>query len=142
MLTNRAEFLRAVERRLVGTTEDEPAAVLLVNIDRFEAINEHLGAAAGSHALEDIGKRLQARVRPTDVLARLRGDEFAVLLGVPSSQADATMLAEHVGDALRPPRRTNCKALHRPALPPESRVASSRLERPAGVGDALLAGMR
>src|SRR4051812_17513605 len=55
-------------------------ALLLADIDRFDEINVALGREAGDAVLTEVGARLQAVLRPPQLLARLGGDEFAVLL--------------------------------------------------------------
>ena len=55
-------------------------AVLLLDVDRLKEINDTAGHGAGDDLLRRVGEALQARVRSTDVVARLAGDEFAVML--------------------------------------------------------------
>jgi diguanylate cyclase (GGDEF)-like protein len=59
---------------------DAPACVLLADIDHFKAINDLHGHAAGDHALRMVAHTLQAALRPTDLLGRVGGEEFAILL--------------------------------------------------------------
>ncbi|MGE0705525.1 MAG: putative bifunctional diguanylate cyclase/phosphodiesterase [Vicinamibacterales bacterium] len=66
--------------------------VLFVDVDRFKAVNDNLGHALGDLLLSAIAQRLTAHVRAQDTVARLSGDEFAVILSDLGSPADA----EHV----------------------------------------------
>ncbi len=59
---------------------DAPGCVLLSDIDHFKAINDRHGHAAGDHALRMVAHTLQAALRPTDLLGRVGGEEFAILL--------------------------------------------------------------
>jgi len=72
------------------------AALLLIDLDRFKAVNDTYGHKTGDEVLVAVGAALRARLRETDVLARLGGDEFAVIAletGVDEARALATDLA-------------------------------------------------
>lgn len=80
-LINRREF----ERRLLALlersrSENTPSAVLVVDLDRFKLVNDTCGHAAGDLLLRQLSQLMQMQVRTTDVLSRIGGDEFAVLL--------------------------------------------------------------
>ena len=53
--------------------------MLFLDFDRFKLVNDSLGHSAGDALLIELARRLQAFVRPTDLIARLGGDEFAIL---------------------------------------------------------------
>jgi diguanylate cyclase (GGDEF)-like protein len=67
----------ATQLARLGTS---PAALLLLDLDRFKEVNDTLGHPVGDVLLQQIGPRLQGCLRPTDLLARLGGDEFAIVL--------------------------------------------------------------
>ncbi len=71
-------------------------AVVLIDIDHFKAYNDRLGHPAGDSALREIGRRWRGHVRDIDVLARIGGEEFALLL--PGCDPDATRT---IADRLR-----------------------------------------
>src|SRR5258708_38582370 len=71
-----------------------PAAVLLLDIDRFKSINDTYGHQAGDELLCQVARRLSGRLRTCDALARMGGDEFAAILGDLSSLDDAHRVAE------------------------------------------------
>ncbi len=78
-LANRREF----ERRLaehVGSRRHEPVSVLWVDVDKFTEVVAAMGAEVGDHFLYGLGQLLITKVRASDLVARLEGDHFAVLL--------------------------------------------------------------
>jgi diguanylate cyclase (GGDEF)-like protein/PAS domain S-box-containing protein len=82
-LANRAAFERALDRLLEQLRQGERkagAAVLLMDLDRFKQVNDTGGHAAGDQLLRDIAALMTGRLRQSDVVARVGGDEFAVLL--------------------------------------------------------------
>ncbi|PRY38595.1 diguanylate cyclase (GGDEF)-like protein [Geodermatophilus tzadiensis] len=93
------EALAHLDDELAAGTE---VAVLLVDLDRFKEINDALGHAAGDALLRQVGPRLAADLRETDVLARLGGDEFVVVAR--DTGADGALaLAERLRSRLREP---------------------------------------
>jgi len=87
---------RARQALLLAQRGETPAALLLLDIDRFKTVNDSLGHAVGDLVLKHIASRLLGALRDSDTLARLGGDEFVVLL--PGCTAEAAM---RVADKLR-----------------------------------------
>ena len=80
----------------------DPVAVVLLDVDRFEIVNESLGHAAGDRVLREVGQRLQSCLGPNETVARFGGDTFAVLL--PGRDSDAALaFADQVQLKLKPP---------------------------------------
>jgi len=79
-LVNRREFELRVGEELGARADAEPSAALFIDLDRFKAVNDSSGHAAGDVLLKDIAGILLARARAHDTVARIGGDEFAVLL--------------------------------------------------------------
>lgn len=71
-------------------------ALLLMDVDKFKAINDTYGHGVGDQVLQAVAQRLQASVRQTDTAARMAGDEFLVLLSEVDSLAAAEQVAQHV----------------------------------------------
>jgi diguanylate cyclase (GGDEF)-like protein/PAS domain S-box-containing protein len=100
-LPNRALFRNRVEHALGGQHRDgQSVAVLFLDIDDFKTVNDSLGHAAGDKVLQEVGRRLEECLRPTDTAARLGGDEFAVLINDSESEMSAIEIAQRVMSAL------------------------------------------
>jgi len=77
--------------------------VLFLDLDRFKLVNDTLGHAAGDLLLKQVSVRLTRALRPSDTVARLSGDEFAVILSELMSPQNAGLVAQKLIDALRLP---------------------------------------
>ncbi|HEY3055266.1 MAG TPA: EAL domain-containing protein [Thermoanaerobaculia bacterium] len=78
-------------------------AVLFLDLDRFKLINDTLGHTVGDHLLQGMGERLKNCVRDEDSVARVGGDEFAILLMDLARPADAMLVAQKVLDVVARP---------------------------------------
>lgn len=76
-------------------------ALLFVDLDRFKDVNDSFGHSVGDQLLIAVGNMLRRIIRPTDSVARLSGDEFAVLLEDIRDISDATRVAERIRKELR-----------------------------------------
>ncbi len=78
-------------------------AALYLDIDNFKQFNDRLGHAAGDAVLREFARRLAGSVRSIDTIARLAGDEFAVILQELATRDDACRIAEKILATMRPP---------------------------------------
>jgi diguanylate cyclase (GGDEF)-like protein len=85
-------------------TEDSHA-VLALDMTRFSRVNECMGALAGDELLITFARRLVSALRPTDMLARTSGDEFAILMKLGRGMTDALRAAERIKAVLTLPFR-------------------------------------
>ena len=104
-LANRAEFnarLEEASRRL--KRNGGSVTVMMIDLDRFKAVNDTLGHLAGDQLLSEVAHRLQSAVRDIDVLARLGGDEFAIIQeGGVDQREGAVALALRIIEAIAVP---------------------------------------
>lgn len=96
-LPGRSLLLDRVEEAL---EDDDPVAVLFVDVDGFKLINDALGHAAGDAVLIEIGHRLAANARADDVVGRLGGDEFLVVCRHVTDSAEAIEVARRMERAV------------------------------------------
>lgn len=103
-LLNRAVFRDRVDHALSRAARlGQQPAVLLLDLDGFKTVNDGLGHDAGDELLVAVGHRLQASGRSSDTVARIGGDEFAILLEDDADDAGAKAVAERVLAVLMTP---------------------------------------
>ncbi|MDH5372331.1 MAG: EAL domain-containing protein, partial [Acidimicrobiia bacterium] len=102
-LANRANFTARVDEALKDLPEGASVAVMFLDLDDFKGVNDSLGHAAGDQLLIGVAERLQAECRIEDTVARIGGDEFAILVSTSRSVADAEGLAARMIEALEVP---------------------------------------
>ncbi|MFN8156336.1 MAG: sensor domain-containing diguanylate cyclase [Candidatus Nanopelagicales bacterium] len=101
---NRITFQDDLEREMArAEREGRLLALLVIDIDRFKAVNDDLGHATGDAVLVEVANRLQRCTRGGDLLVRMGGDEFVVLLVGIDSPEQAEKAAGRVVAMMRPP---------------------------------------
>ncbi len=102
-LPNRYLLLERLKAALTLSEQDQQyGAVLYLDIDKFKALNDSQGYAAGNKLLVEIATRLKSCVRETETVAHLGGDEFVVLLESLGTEAlEASKIAAHVAEKIR-----------------------------------------
>jgi diguanylate cyclase (GGDEF)-like protein len=99
-LPNRRGIAAALERAM---GDRQPTAVVTIDLDHFKEANDSAGHAAGDAVLREVGQRLRQCVRGSDIVGRIGGDEFAVLLVGLADRAAATEALRRISAILHKP---------------------------------------
>ena len=75
----------------------------MLDLDRFKQVNDTLGHNAGDKLVQEVGERLRSLLRETDTVARIGGDEFAIVQVSPKGEADVRRLCERIISVIRKP---------------------------------------
>ena len=110
-LANRRQLYVRLSRALSKPEPERSVAVLMIDLDRFKQVNDSFGHAVGDALLRLAGVRLGEALRSSDLLARIGGDEFAVLLQ-PTDERNAGTVAKRLRDVLQTPFVINEVTLH------------------------------
>ena len=111
-LLNRRAFADIAGKKISAAARlNQPVAFLMLDIDHFKSINDTYGHGAGDQVLSKLAASMRSGLREDDVLGRLGGEEFAVLLGGCTPE-QATVIAERVRTCVRD---DDCRSLRRPA---------------------------
>lgn len=104
-LPNRVAFSEAVEDVLASEAGAAAHAVLIVDLTRFSRINESMGSIAGDELIITVARRMVSSLRAGDMLARIGGDEFAILLRLSDGPGDALHAARRIQSTMTTPFR-------------------------------------
>ncbi len=104
-LPNRTYFMNLLERAVarVKRHPNQEFALLFLDLDNFKEVNDHFGHTAGDECLLQIATRLARSLRPSDVVARVGGDEFLVLIEDVETPQHVYELAHRIEEVIRQP---------------------------------------
>ena len=102
-LPNRLLLSEHMPQALARASRNGGLAVLCLDLDRFKAVNDALGHAAGDALLRAVSQRLRDCTREIDLIVRLGGDEFAIVQEAPAQLTDAVALARRLIEVLSAP---------------------------------------
>jgi diguanylate cyclase (GGDEF)-like protein len=102
-LPNRALLRERLAEAIAALGKDERLAVFYLDLDNFKGVNDTLGHQVGDELLKGVANRLHDCVDARATVARVGGDEFAIILSELKHVADAAVLAQHICESLRQP---------------------------------------
>src|SRR3546814_6903456 len=98
-------FLEQAERRRAANA-DYRFAVMVLNVDRLQSVNDSLGHLTGDELLVSLARRIQGCARAKDMVARLSGDEFGIFLGGYDDEAEIAAIAARIHKVLETDRKS------------------------------------
>ncbi len=106
-LPNRILFAEQLEQALKRVRRGERLAVFYIDLDHLKRVNDTLGHPIGDKLLKGVADRLRGCIRDIDTVARLSGDEFAIIQSSIDGPTDAGALAIRIREAIRAPADLN-----------------------------------
>src|SRR5450631_1436335 len=103
---------RITQAIVLARRNENPLAVIFLDLDRFKNINDSLGHATGDNLLQSVSRRLLASVRKSDTVSRQGGDEFVILLSETTNPEDAAKSANKILLSLSGPHSIGGLDLH------------------------------
>jgi diguanylate cyclase (GGDEF)-like protein/PAS domain S-box-containing protein len=136
-LPNRLQFNEKLPEVLARANRTGGAlALMYLDVDHFKSINDTLGHAAGDAVLCEFAARLVSSVRTTDTVARLAGDEFAIILEGLHERSEVQAIAQKIVDHVRSPMQVADREL---CITTSVGIAFHDRSQPATTADLLLA---
>lgn len=112
-LPNRIALLSRLEQALPQARRDnQPLALMFIDLDRFKIINDTLGHPVGDQLLIEVARRISGTIRESDTVARIGGDEFVVVLPGSGQSHDAANVASKIIESMAAPIVINGQELH------------------------------
>jgi diguanylate cyclase (GGDEF)-like protein/PAS domain S-box-containing protein len=102
-LPNRVLLLEQLNHEIKRVKRGECLAVLCLDLDQFKSVNDALGHHIGDELLKLVGERLRGCTRELDIVARMGGDEFAIIMTQMEQAADAATLSKRIRDSVIKP---------------------------------------
>jgi diguanylate cyclase (GGDEF)-like protein len=110
---NRFQFDKILPEMIAQSKRNHRVfALLFIDLDHFKKINDELGHHVGDELLRSVAGRLKHCLRINDLIARMGGDEFAILISDISTEEDAARIAAKIIDQLEPPHDLAEKKIH------------------------------
>jgi len=111
-LPNRMLFMDHLKQSLARAARSrQPVAILYLDLDNFKTVNDSLGHSAGDHLLREVALRIKSCLRESDIVSRIGGDEFTILLPTLTHEEDAGTIADKITEAFQSPFIINGRSL-------------------------------
>ncbi len=131
---NRARFFELAESELMRSRRfKQPISCLMIDLDHFKGVNDTYGHAAGDTVLEAVAAVFRRSLRSIDIVGRVGGEEFAVVLPTVSLEG-----ARSIGELLRREVSSLCPVLDGAPVPVTISIGCAELEHGEGAIDRLL----
>ena len=104
-LPNRSHVRELVDYAVSRKTPSEKLALAFIDLDNFKQVNDLYGHAAGDALLKGVAERITAQLRRTDVLGRISGDEFVIMLDPVRQRSETAAVIDRVREQLQQPFR-------------------------------------
>lgn len=110
---NRLQFDKTIKEKVASAYHSrQKLALLFLDLDHFKSVNDNFGHAIGDLLLKEVAKRLQSYLSGDDFLARIGGDEFAIILSNIKNKEAAEIVAEKIIKGLEEPYRLEGNQVH------------------------------
>lgn len=111
-LPNRASFLAHTARALIAARAmNSELVIILFDLDGFKAVNDAHGHSVGDEVLRELARRVRSALRKADLVARIGGDEFTILLQAHVGSVDVDIVIRKIQDTFREPIRVHGQEL-------------------------------
>ncbi len=112
-LASRSLFIDSVKRAILRAAREESLfAIIFIDVDNFKSVNDTLGHEAGDDLLTTIAQRIQSTIRREDIVGRLGGDEFSILIEGVAQHSSLIKVSQKLLDAIREPVIIYKKTIH------------------------------
>jgi diguanylate cyclase (GGDEF)-like protein len=111
-VSNRVQFDKLIQEKIAANNQHAMFAVLSIGLDHFKAINDNLGYHIGDMLLKSVAKRIRTCLRLDDVIARMGGDEFNIILDGIDNFNDPEDIAIKIIQMLTPPHNLSGNEVH------------------------------
>jgi len=112
-LLNKVQFENMLEQSINSAVRNNKKfALLFIDLDYFKDVNDTAGHSAGDLVLKEVASRFQKTIRKEDIIARIGGDEFTVIINDIQEESDALLLANKLNEIIKEPFQIDGKSFY------------------------------